>query len=170
MNFLNIKLLNFVKKKVQQIILFSFCILSISCDDRETIYHLESGLKDYRKLRKMNENLVDDYSVRAIAFFNDKNLNRQIILKLGDDVPKEVIEKYSLGIHAYSKKAVEAAHKGFFIWDVKPELNKVGEHKYLLVDTNSSINTVDSIIFFLYDRDIYRNVIGNRIRIKNVKF
>jgi hypothetical protein len=170
MNFLKQELLRYLKKRVRIVPIFFVFPSFFSCDHIENMAHLENGLSEYRKLRKMNEILVEGYTVKTIAFFDDKDNTRQMVLKLGDNVSSEVVEKYSLGIHAYSEKALKLESRGFFIWDVKPELSRIGDHKYLIVNTKSSISQADSIIFFLYDRDKFRQVKGNRIRIKNVKF
>ena len=148
----------------------TFFLILFSCNENRTDeYHLQTGLSEYSKKRRINENFIENYSIQSIAFFNKGSENEQLVLKLNDDIPEEIVEKYALGIHAFSKELQEDNVKGFLIWDRRPLLDKVENNNYISVNVKTRIKVFDSINFFLYQREGYEHVIGNMIRLRNVK-
>lgn len=146
-------------------------VLFSSCNDNKTEqYHLSTGLLEYSKKRIVNETFVEGYSIESIAFFKNGDENKRLILKLNNDISEAFVEKYTMGIHAYSKELPKDNLKGFLIWDNKPYLEKTKNNSYISVDIKTRISVFDSINFFLYNREEYKGVESYLIRLKNVKF
>lgn len=135
-----------------------------NCANKSKETNLENGLIGYRKSRDINEEFIKNFEVKKIGFFKTKDGNIQYALLLNDNISSSDVQNFSLGAHAYKRNS----HNKFLVWDVKPRLKLYGKHKYIIEEFKEPLENLDSISFFLYDRDKYRNVIGNRIVIKNL--
>lgn len=142
-------------------------VISFSCENRDKIAILSSGLDGYLLKRGVDEHFIENYNVEEIAFFK-KDGNYELALKLNEDISQEFADNFSLGIHVYSNN-INALNNKFGVWDVKPKIEKYKNHKYIIREFKEHINSIDSIIFFLYDIDKYRGIIGNRVIIRNIK-
>jgi hypothetical protein len=152
--------------------IISFSILVLySCNESLTYHdHLRAGLSEYSKKRIVNEKFVENYMVQEIALFSFEGEGKRLVLKLNNDISEDTVEKYTLGIHAFTKRLPADNMKGFLIWDRKPHLEKAGTNNYVSVEIKTGITSFDSINFFLYDREEYTRVESNLIRLKNIKF
>ena len=144
------------------------CLLFIGCQKKSNEHYLFGGLEGYSKFRYINEEFIKDYGVQKIAFFQEAD-QLQYVLKLGDNVSEEKIKQYSLGLQVYANKKYMPKEKSYLIWDIKPELQEMGENKYIIQGFQEPIKEIDSLVFFLYDRTKYQGVIGSTISIKNIK-
>lgn len=129
---------------------------------------LQNGLTSYKKIRNVNQSFLDGYEVKKIAFFKTDNGNHKYVLQLNNDIPKSTVENYSLGFYAFVEKEHLSMNRKYLIWDTKPELMEIEGHKYIINEFRKPIKKMDSLIFFLYDRERYSGIIGDRIIIRNL--
>ncbi len=142
---------------------FLFVIFCISCTEKDMSTHLRTGLNEYVIKRKLNLSFVDNYTVKSIAFFNTES-QQQLVLEMNENVSQQTIDKYMLGVHGY-KEGITS----MLVWNYKPELQKFGKYTYIITNVKTPIVRLDSMRLFLYQREGYKHVIGNMIRIKNIK-
>lgn len=155
-----------IMKKI--ILAFVVCFSFFACKQESNEYYLYHGLEGYNKFRYVNEDFIEGYGVQKIAFFQEAD-QRQYVLLLDDSVSDETVSNYSLGLHVYVDKKKLPENKSFLVWDIKPEIQKMGGNKYIIGGFKDSIKKMDSLVFFLYGRDKYQGIEGNRIVLKNIK-
>lgn len=145
-------------------------IIFFSCEERVKSDYLKSGLEGYLKKRIIKEDFVDGFTLEEVAFFKKADDNYEMVLRLNNNLLENSIKKYSFGIHAYeSDKVNNNKGEAFKVWDIKPKIEIYEGHKYLIKDLKRPKQKIDSIVFFLYDREKYNGVIGNRIIVRNIK-
>ncbi len=143
-------------------------VSSISCIDKDSFsYHLNNGLSDYQMKRPVNEKLNEDIFVQDIAFFKQDS-TFIMVLKLDENTKADVVEKYSLAIHAFVDKAFLVKRDDYLLLDYKPELIKYDANSYLVKEFKTNAKRLDSLDLFLYDRDKYRQILGRKITIRNI--
>ena len=144
-------------------------VVFFGCKDQNTIKkHLETGLIEYKRVRTINKNFNKGYEINKIGFFKLDSTSYQFVLLLNDQITRAKVANYSLGLHAYVDPKYLINNKDFLVWDIKPELVEAGKFKYIIKEVHTPIKRIDSMFFFLYDRDTYRGIIGNRVRVRNV--
>lgn len=149
-------------------IILVVCFSVFACKQENNEYYLYHGLEGYNKFRYVNEGFIEGYGVQKIAFFQEAD-QLQYALLLDDNVKDETVSYYSLGLHVFLDKEKLPENKSFLVWDIKPEIQKMGTNKYIIGGFKDSIKKMDSLVFFLYDRERYQGVEGNRIVLKNIK-
>lgn len=145
---------------------FLFQFMLFSCQQHSKQNYLEKGLEGYLKKRKVYQQFISSYAVEEIAFFETPE-NPEFVLKLDKNITKETVESYTLGVHVYAKQ--DSSQAPFFVWDTKPSLIEAQQNKYIISEFKTPLKMIDSVIFFLYDRKGYTKVIGNRIKLNNLK-
>ncbi len=131
-------------------------------------YYLINGLENYNKVRDINESLIENYEINKIAFFQNKTENIEIVLKLNDQTTQDIINSYSLGAYIYMDN--KYLYSQDINWNTKPTIQVLNNHKYIINTLNISQRRMDSLVFYLFDRDKYRKILGNRVVIKNIAF
>ena len=145
-------------------ILIFLSIFLINCSDQPNENYLKNGMINYRKSREVHQKFIENFEIKKVAFLKSKKGNFQYALLLNENITSSQVDNYSLGLHIYPTN-----YEGkFLIWDVKPELKSFGKNNYIIEEFKQPITKFDSIAFFLYDRDKYRNVIGHRVVLKNL--
>lgn len=146
--------------------LLMICLPFIGCQKKSNEYYLYHGLEEYDKIRFIDEEFVTGYGIQKIAFFQEAE-QLQYVLILKSDVTPETVKQYSLGLHVYidEKNSID---QNFLVWDTKPALQNIGGNKYIINSFKRPVKKMDSMVFFLYDKERYKGVIGNRIVIKNI--
>lgn len=145
-------------------ILIFLSIFLTNCSDQPKENYLKNGMLNYRKSREVHQKFIENFEIKKVGFFESKTGYFQYALLLNENISSSQVDIYSLGLHVYPFNN----EGNFLIWDVKPELKSFGNNYYIIEDFKQKITKFDSIAFFLYDRDRYRNVIGNRIVLKNL--
>lgn len=146
----------------------SFCFLTVSCTEKDVSYHLNTGLAEYRKLRNVNETILDGYSVQKLAF-NKQDTTNYFIFQLNDDAQADTISKYGLGVVFYMDKILTEKNKGFIMHQTQPEMQTFGKYKYVIEPMNLPTSYLDSIHIYLSGRAGYNGVIGKMITLKNIE-
>ncbi|WP_443634537.1 hypothetical protein ABXT64_05365 [Candidatus Marifrigoribacter sp. Uisw_064] len=147
----------------------SILILLNSCINKSYDEALNSGLEKYPRIRNLNLSLVEGYTVEKLAFFKTKEHEYKFVLKLSDATTDTLVERYSLGLFGFVDKKYLKENKNHLSWNSKPVIESFGKYKYIIKDIVIPTKEMDSIIYFLYDRDKYRKVIGHRIVLKNIQ-
>lgn len=160
--------------KVRNYIIYSsIFLIFISCkefkkhSDLEDIspshFNKESDYGSGKRIIK--KPLVEGFIVEEISF-GEMIDKPKLILRINDSIKNGTVSDYSLAVHVYSDSS--SVEKPFLIWDIKPEVEIKENKKYIIIPYKEPIQKIDSIVFFLYDRDIYRNRIGNKIVIEDI--
>lgn len=144
-------------------------VLLFNCSEKDLNSNLQNGLKNYRKIRNINENLIEGYAVKKLAFFKKDSIHYQFVLLLNNEAVKDTIENYSLGMVVYADKRYLPANDEYLIWGMHPTMEKHGEFKYIVKDVETPIKHIDSLHIFLYDRNGYKGVESRMIRLKNIE-
>lgn|SRR5690554_6782158 len=146
-----------------------FLFFFFSCQTKDVDGYLKEGLDNYDKSRDVNQDFIDGYGINKIAFDRIDNNSLKVVLKLSDGSNKETIDSLSLGAYVFMDNKYIGVNDGKLDWNTKPELNRINNYKYI-IDTIAIPNrTMDSLVFYLFDRDGYRRIIGTRIYLKNIK-
>ena len=148
---------------------FLALILMFGCSDRATEPSLENGLKNYRKVRIIDETIIKGYTIKKWAFKKLDSSHYEFIFQLNNDVNGDTIEKYGLGLVYFADKKYLPENKEFLIVQTKPTLISKGEFKYIVETVVPPITALDSLHIFLSGREGYTGVIGNMVRLKNVQ-
>lgn len=154
-----------------RIILLFFLFLSCTSLDKEYDVHLRNGLETYPQTRDVNLNFVPGLSLKKIAFINKSGGRKIMVIRLNDNALKSHIEKYSLAIKTYldrTKYKEILNGKEYVSTPVKPILISINGYKYIEVPYELSVDRVDKIEFFLFDRDKFRKVLSKPITISNL--
>ena len=128
---------------------------------------MKNGLVGYKKSRFIDKEFLKDYGIKKIAFFENSD-TLSLVLLLDKNSEIETVTKYSLGLYVFPTNKSLLKNKDYLIWDSQPSLEQFGSFKYIIKNFPQPIKRIDSLIFFLYDREVYNGVIGNTIRIKNI--
>lgn len=157
--------------RVNKTILGAFlpCLLFLSCGDQRLDDNLFNGLIEYKKVRFINETIIDGYDIKKWAFQEIDSLDYQFVFQLNEDAKSDTIEKYGLGLVYYTDKKFLPQNADYLIVVTQPALKTVGEFKYIIETVSPPAKNLDSIHFFLTGRDGYTGVIGNMVRLKNIK-
>ena len=148
--------------------ILTICISFFACQKKSNEYYLYHGLEGYTKFRYINEEFIEGYGVQKIAFFQEAD-QLQYVMMLTNNVTREMVANYSLGLQVYPGEKYRTDDKKFLLWDTKPRLLETGENKYIINGFMTPISEIDSLVFFLYDRNEYKGVDGRVISIKNIK-
>lgn len=151
------------------ILLFSIFIstVTVSCTSTTKDFYLDNGLEKYRKSRNVNQEFVKGYGINKIAFFEIDQDNITVVLKLNDQTDQQMLDNYSLGAYVFKDNKYTGVLDGKLDWNTKPELTVIHQYKYI-IDTIAIPREMDSLVFYLYERDKYRKIIGDRIVLKNI--
>lgn len=144
-------------------------LLLFNCSDNDLNSNLQDGLKNYRKIRNINENLIEGYAIKKLAFFKKDSLHYKFVFLLNNDAVEDTIGNYSFGLVVFADKKYLPDDEDYLIWGMQPIIEKHGEYKYIVKDVETPINHIDSLHIFLYDRDGYKGVKGHLIRLKNIE-
>lgn len=147
--------------------LIVFVCSFFSCQKKGVDLWLEDGLEGYRKIRKVDKSFVPGYGIDKIGFFRIEDNEVQLAVKLKDDADIETINNFSLGIYAYIDNKYISHKEGELNWEVHPKIHEINNFNYIL-DTITVSATMDSLVFYLFDRDRYKGILGDRIIIKNL--
>ncbi|PKP25090.1 MAG: hypothetical protein CVU03_09685 [Bacteroidetes bacterium HGW-Bacteroidetes-2] len=150
-------------KKISLLIVF----ILISCEKRNKEEILRDGLYEYSLKRGVGQGFIDNFIIEEIAFIEQPN-QFDLVLKVNKNINKKILDTYTLGIHVYSKK-INLSQRSFDVWDIKPKIENYNGNNFIIREFRQPVKEFDSIIFFLYDNDLYRGIIGNRIVIRNIK-
>lgn len=118
-------------------------------------------------MRSVDQDFVEGYVVKKIAFF-ERSDTLSYVLLLDESIDPKIITKYTLGLYVYPTDKSILKDKDYLIWDSQPSLKQFGSFKYIINDFPEPIRRIDSLVFFLYNRDGYTGVKGNLIRFKNI--
>ena len=150
-------------------VLFTLILIcSFSCERRNREYFLLNGLEGYRKARTINQFMVEGYEINKVGFVKTEKGKLELIVKLNDEIEQETINKYSLGLYAYANNKYLSYKQNELHWNVHPKFYNIGSSKYLIDTINLAPTKMDSLVFYLFDRDKYRKIIGNRVVLKNI--
>ena len=124
---------------------------------------------------QINTPLNKDFNIKAISFY-DKGIEKNVIFKLDNTVTDSILSKYRIGFHTYVKDTnkddlmaySKSKKRNYDAWDFIPEIMEVGGNKYILKKINTSINEFPKIELFLYDRNGYKGILGNKVEIENI--
>jgi hypothetical protein len=145
-------------------------VLCNGCKEQSIELSLENGLKDYTKARIINEALVEGYYIERIAFYKKDSANYQFIFKLSENSENDSIEKYSLGLVIFPDKMLYTDSKEYEVVGFQSRIKEINHFKYIIEEYTVPIKRMDSLHVFLYDRDKYKGVLGDRmIRLKNIR-
>lgn len=158
--------LNFNKK---YILLFLTSIVFLGCQDQNLEEDLVNGLKNYRKVRLVNETIIDGYEIKKWAFRKTNFITYEFVFQLNDDAKSDTIEKYGLGLVYYADQKYLPDDKSYLMIQTKPVLITRGNFKYIIETVAPPAIYLDSLHMFLTGRDGYTGVIGNMVRLKNIK-
>ena len=119
--------------------------------------------------------LNKDINIKAISFY-DKGIEKNVIFKLDNAVSDSILSKYRIGFHTYVKDKnkgdlmaySKSKKRNYDAWDFIPEIMEVGGNKYIRKKINTSINEFPKIELFLYDRNGYKGILGNKVEIENI--
>src|SRR5690606_32905730 len=92
----------------------------------------------------------------------------QLVVKLDDEIKEEKINEYSIGAYAYIDNKYISHNKDELDWNTKPKLHNYGNNKYFIDTIKFKSKRMDSLVFYLFDRDRYRKMIGHRVILKNI--
>lgn len=150
------------------LVFLSLIFLSISCKEKEMSYYLDDGLSNYRKLRNVDESILNDYRIQKLAFMRKDSLN-YFIFQLNDDARADTINKYGLGVVFYMDKKLTEKNKGFIMLQTQPEMQTFDKYKYVIEPFKIPTSYLDSIHIYLSGRAGYNGVIGDMITLKNIQ-
>lgn len=154
--------------ELKKFLIITFAILGfLSCSNKDREYYLLKGLEGYKKQRFIGEDFVKGYDVKKIAFFEESDTISYALL-LEENVEAETVSSFNLGLFVYPKDSSLLRDKSFLSWDSAPYLKQFGPYKYILGNFRQPLRRIDSLAFFLYDRDQFNGVKGNVIRLKNL--
>lgn len=148
---------------------FFISIIFLSCGDFTKEPDLENGLENYRKVRIIDESIIDGFVIKKWAYKKINSDHYQFIYQLNNDVNSDTIEKYGLGLVWFADKKHLKDNKGYLIVQTKPTLIRKGEFNYIIETVEPPNQILDSIHIFLTGRQEYTGVIGNMVRLKNVQ-
>ncbi len=155
--------------KKNLIFIFLLTTFFISCSDSSKELNLENGLKNYKKVRVIDESILDGYVIKKWAFKKVDSVSYQFIFQLNNDISVDTIEKYGLGLVYFADKKYLPGSKDHLIVQTKPTLISVGDFRYIIETVIPPVLELDSLHIFLSGRNGYDGVIGNMVRLKNIK-
>lgn len=139
-----------------------------SCYDKDSMdYHINTGLENYERKRRINDKLNEDISIEYFSIFKIKKDCYRLVFKLDEYTNVKAIRNYTLALHAFVNKEY-LKDKPYLLLDYKPELIKSHKFNYLIKDFTTKSKRIDSLDLFLYDRDKYRTILGKKITIRNI--
>lgn len=147
---------------------FLFALSTSSCTNKSKEEYLENGLKGYRKVRSINEIILDGYVIKNLAFFKTDSIENLFVFQLNKDAEVDTIEKYGLGIVFFADKKIIGNDKGYILQQTKPIVQTYGEFKYILQRFDPPATYLDSLHIYLSGREGYTGVIGRMVRLKNL--
>ncbi len=106
--------------------------------------------------------------MNKIGFFQTHEDSLGIVLKLNDQIDSSLVENYSLGMYLYQDE--KYLYNEEISWNPHPKIQTFNSHKYFIETIAIPHTQIDTLVFYLYDRDKYRAIIGNRIVLKNIAF
>ena len=146
------------------------CLLCFGCKNETYQQSLENGLENYSVIRNINDQLVEGYPIQKLAFFKKDSTNYNFVYLLGNSLVKDTIEFYSLGMVVFPTQEYMPKDKNYLIWSLQPTIETINSHKYIITDIETNIKRMDSLNIFLFNRDGYKGVLGEKmIRLKNIK-
>ncbi|NGX83043.1 hypothetical protein [Aequorivita sp. KMM 9714] len=155
-----------MKKFILGLLVFFFIF---SCKKKNIDNYLELGLENYRMSRNINQNFIDNYGIDKVAFYRIDNNSLKVVLKMSNESNKQKIDSLSLGAYVYVDNKYIGVNDSKLDWNTKPVLRYSNNHKYIIDTITIPNKTIDSLVFYLYDRDSYKRIIGTRIYLKNIK-
>jgi len=156
-----------MKKFFVLILLFNSC----TSFEKELNTHLKNGLLTYRKTKQVNLNFVPGISLKKLALIKKSDSQRVLILKLNDNVTAAQIQSYSLAVKTYldkDKYATLLKGKMYLSNPIKPKLQTINNHNYIITPFNLKVTEIDKFEFFLFDRDKFRKVLSKPIFVENI--
>jgi hypothetical protein len=152
-------------------IFFTIIILfTLFCCRNETIDEaLNTGLNNHKKIRVINESLLNSYDINKLAFFKKASTKYTFVFLLNNNISADSVAKYSFGLVVFPEKEYQLSDKNYSIWGMQPNLVTINGHKYIIKEVETDIKQLDSLHIFLYDRDKYRGVKSDMIRLKNIR-
>jgi hypothetical protein len=151
------------------IVAFSLSIILIGCNNLHKEPNLENGLKNYSKSRMIDESIIDGYVIKKWAFQKLDTATYQFIFQLNNDANNDTIEKYGLGFVYYANKEFLPNNNSYLMVQTQPTLISKGNFKYIIETVKPPTTNLDSLHIFLTGRKEYTGVIGNMVRLKNIK-
>lgn len=169
-----------------RLIIFLALISFFSCKNNETEsnkaiqqevvvkdlnYHLADALGGLDNNIGVEQKFNNEVYLRNFAFYEKDENHYDLILELQDDVTEDVVSKYTFAVEGfvvgdelknlsdYAKKK-DRTHDA---WYGTPDLTRVNNHSYVILDVKTQLKNFDLIKFFLYDKDGYKGDIGERI-------
>tara|TARA_Y100000385_G_C12974751_1_gene585658 strand:+ start:326 stop:799 length:474 start_codon:yes stop_codon:yes gene_type:complete len=140
-----------------------------SCRNETIDEALDNGLKNYKKIRVINESLLNGYDINKLAFFKKDSTNYTFVFLLNNNTSADSVAKYSFGLVVFPEKKYQLSDKNYSIWGMQPNLVSINGYKYIIKEVDTHIKHLDSLHIFLYDRDKYRGVKSDMIRLKNIR-
>ena len=140
-----------------------------SCKRDMVTYHLNKGLEELQHSRPIKEKFIDGYEIQKVGFFKISNDSCKVALLLNDDIKKNVVESYTLGMHIKTDdKSYIANGKKFRSLDSPVSLQDFNGNKYIIRTIQTPKKRIKSIMFFLYNLGKFKKSTGRNIVIKNI--
>lgn len=151
-------------------------VVFIVCGCKKNVNYYSDGLTSLRNHRVINESFLKGFKVEKFGIIkSEKNKDEySFVFLLNKDADSTLVEKYRLGVRCYLDKENrtllgEEDRKKIHL-DFPPVIIEKYGRKYLVNSVNLPIKKIDSIIFYLYDRDDYKGrTYGSHINLKNIK-
>lgn len=150
------------------VLILSTASIILSCQNQFGVENLNNGLSDYRHIRNINQSFVNNFELSKTAFFQTHEDSLGIVLKLNDQIDSSLVENYSLGMYLYQDE--QHLFNEEVAWNPHPKIQTFNNHKYFIETIAIPHTQIDTLVFYLYDRDKYRTIIGNRVVLKNIAF
>ena len=138
-------------------------------------YHLSNGLTELDNHFGIEQKFTDEVYLRGFSFYEKAENHYALILELQDDITEDVVSKYTFAVEGFvgddelNNLSDYALNKNrtHDAWFGTPELIKVNNHCYVILDITTKLNNFELLKFFLFDKDGYSGDIGKRILFYN---
>lgn len=148
---------------------FLILLVCISCNNETIEQSLENGLINYKTIRNINEPLLEGYFIKKVAFFKMDSTHYKFAFLLDNDVSNDSVSKYSFGLVVFPEEEYITNNENYIVWGMQPNIINKNGYKYIIKEVDTKIKQMDSLHVFLYDRDQYRGVKSDMIRLKNIR-
>ncbi|MFT6842521.1 MAG: hypothetical protein ACJASR_001288 [Psychroserpens sp.] len=123
--------------------------------------------------QQVDKNLVNDFKIEDIHV--EKKKKDKLAIKInfsGQSTAPKKLKNYRLAIHTYptkegASKLSERSKSRKILFDISDYLFK-SNNDSIELEFDSYLNDIDELEFFLYDKDGYKEIIGNKVRVSNI--
>lgn len=174
----------------QLYIVFIFLISVFSCNNtagshaskengivKDLNYHLKLALKEIENSQGVEQKFNDEVYLRGFAFYEKDQNHYDLILELQDDITDEVVSKYTFTVEGFVEDDqlhklsdyAKSKNRTYEAWFVAPELKKVNNRCYVILDVVTKLEKLSVMKFFLFDKDGYQGDLSERILVYDYK-